>query len=73
MGHVMVNTNLAAAAGVMSALAVSRFILGRMDLIAGLNGAIAGLVSITAGPDFVEHYWAVIIGRDRGCFVHRRH
>ena len=62
MSHVMVNTNLAAAAGVMAALAVSRFILGRMDLIAGLNGAIAGLVSITAGPDFTDHYWAVIIG-----------
>ena len=62
MSHVLVNTNLAAAAGVMAALAVSRFILERMDLFAGLNGAIAGLVSITAGPDITEHYWAVIIG-----------
>ena len=62
MSHVLVNTNLGAAAGVMAALLVSRPILGRIDLFAGLNGAIAGLVSITAGPDIVEHYWAVIIG-----------
>ena len=62
MSHVLVNTNLAAAAGVMMALAVSRPILGRMDLFAGLNGAIAGLVSITAAPDITDHYWAVIIG-----------
>ena len=62
MSHVLANTNLAAAAGVMTALIVSRFILGRMDLFAGLNGAIAGLVSITAGPTFVDHYWAVVIG-----------
>ena len=62
MSHVLVNTNLAAAAGVMAALIVSRPILGRMDLFAGLNGAIAGLVSITAGPDIIDHYWAMVIG-----------
>ena len=62
MSNVMVNTNLAAAAGVMAAISVSRPLLGRIDLLAGLNGAIAGLVSITAGPDIVAHYWAVFIG-----------
>ena len=62
MSNVLVNTNLAAAAGVMAAISVSRPLLGRIDLLAGLNGAIAGLVSITAGPDIVAHYWAVFIG-----------
>ena len=62
MSHVLVNTNLAGAAGVIAAIAVSRPILGRVDLLAGLNGAIAGLVSITAGPDLIGHYWAIVIG-----------
>ena len=62
MSNVLANTNLAAAAGVMAALSVARPLLGRVDLLAGLNGAIAGLVAITAGPDIVDHYWAIVIG-----------
>ena len=46
----------------ITALAVSRPILGRIDLFAGLNGALAGLVAITAGPDIVDARWAVVIG-----------
>ena len=62
MSNVLVNTNLAAAAGVVTAIAVSRPILGRTDLFAGLNGAIAGLVAITAGPDIVDARVAILIG-----------
>ena len=66
MSLVLVNTNLAGAAGVLAAFVVSRPLLGRSDLFATLNGAIAGLVSITAGPDIVDHYWAVVIGATGG-------
>lgn len=62
MSHVLVNTNLAGAAGVIAAVMASRPILGRLDLFAVLNGAIAGLVAVTAGPDMIEPYWAVGVG-----------
>ncbi len=62
MSQIIANTNLSAAAGVMAALTVSRLVFGRIDLFAGLNGAIAGLVAITAGPTLTEPYWAVLIG-----------
>ena len=69
ISNILSNTNLAAAAGVMAAISLSRPVLGRIDLLAGLNGAIGGLVAITAGPDIVDHYWAVIIGAVGGAVV----
>jgi Amt family ammonium transporter len=62
MSNVLANTNLAAAAGVVAALFVARPLFGRVDLLIILNGAIGGLVSITAGPDLTTPHWAVIIG-----------
>ncbi|MDE0319275.1 MAG: hypothetical protein OXI97_05285 [Acidimicrobiaceae bacterium] len=62
MGTILVNTNLAAAAGMLAAVACSRPVFGRLGLAPSLNGALAGLVSVTAGPAYADHYWAVIIG-----------
>ncbi len=62
ISNILANTNLAAAAGFMAAVALSRPVLGRVDLLASLNGAIGGLVAITAGPDIDQHFWAIIIG-----------
>ena len=69
ISNILANTNLAAAAGVIAAMALSRPVLGRVDLMASLNGAIGGLVAITAGPDIVQHYWAVVIGGVGGAIV----
>ncbi len=62
MSNILVNTNLAAAAGVVTALCLSRPILGRVDLFATLNGAISGMVAITAGPNIDNSLWAILIG-----------
>ncbi len=62
VSNIIVNSNLAGAAGMIAAICLSRWVLGRIDLIASLNGGIAGLVAIAAGPDIVAHHWAVAIG-----------
>ncbi|WP_420448935.1 ammonium transporter [Candidatus Palauibacter sp.] len=62
MSNILVNTNLAAAAGVITALCLSRPLLGRVDLFATLNGAISGMVAITAGPNITNSLWAILIG-----------
>ncbi len=59
---ILVNTNLAGAAGVVAAILVSRTILGGFDMFAILNGALAGLVSITAAPAMHQHWIAILIG-----------
>jgi Amt family ammonium transporter len=59
---VYVNTNLAAAAGVVTAMLMTQVLYGKIDLTMCLNGALAGLVAITAGPDVQNHVIAIIVG-----------
>ena len=69
MSIVYVNTNLAAAAGVVAAMLLTQIIYKKVDLTMALNGAIAGLVSITAGPDLQNHFLAIIVGAIGGILV----
>jgi len=66
---IFVNTNLAAAGGVMGALIVSKVLFGKSDLTMALNGAIAGLVSITAEPLAPTPGLALLIGAVGGLIV----
>lgn len=59
---VYVNTNLAAAGGVVTAMVLTQCLYGKIDLTMCLNGALAGLVAITAGPDLQNHALSIIIG-----------
>ncbi|MGX1192033.1 ammonium transporter [Metabacillus sp. SLBN-84] len=68
-GYVALNTNLAAAAGAVAALLVSWAVLGKSDVPTMLNGALAGLVAITASCAFVETWAAVLIGFVAGILV----
>lgn len=66
---VFLNTNLAAAGGVVAALLTARFLFGKADLTMILNGALAGLVAITAAPDSPTAVAATLIGAVGGSLV----
>lgn len=66
---VYVNTNLAAASGVVAAMILTQLMFKKMDLTLCLNGAIGGLVAITAGPDLQQHAYAMLIGGIGGALV----
>ena len=67
--RVLVTTNLAAAAGVMAAMAASWGMQKKPDLSMILNGALAGLVGVTAGADVVTPAGAIAIGIVSGVLV----
>ncbi|MGY4688255.1 ammonium transporter [Salibacterium sp. K-3] len=68
-GFVALNTQLAAAAGAVAALLIGWASLGKADVPTMLNGALAGLVAITASCAFVEPWAAVLIGIVGGLLV----
>ncbi|SIO12422.1 ammonium transporter [Sulfurivirga caldicuralii] len=66
---VFVNTNMAAAGGVIGALLSSRLVFGKVDLTMMLNGALAGLVAITAEPLNPSALEATLFGLIAGVIV----
>jgi len=66
---IFVNTNMAAAGGLVFALLLSRFWFGKADLTMALNGALAGLVAITAEPFTPSPLAALLIGAVGGVLV----
>jgi len=66
---VFMNTNGAAAGGLIAALITARILFGKADLTMALNGALAGLVAITAGPDTPSAIQACLFGALGGVLV----
>ena len=69
VSRIFANTNMAAAAGAVVALLLTQVVYGKVDLTLVLNGALAGLVSITAEPLTPSILMAVIIGGIGGAIV----
>ncbi|KHO64783.1 MULTISPECIES: ammonium transporter [Pseudomonas] len=69
VAQVFVNTNLAAAGGLVAALITARLLFGKSDLTMILNGALAGLVAITAEPLTPSAEQAMLIGAVGGVLV----
>ncbi|MEO4048451.1 ammonium transporter [Pseudomonas sp. CAU 1711] len=69
VANVFVNTNMAAAGGLIVALVVARILFGKADLTMALNGALAGLVAITAEPLTPTALQATLIGAVGGVLV----
>ena len=70
VSQVFMNTNMSAAGGVVAALLTSLILTGKSDVTMAINGAIAGLVAITAGPSAPTGGEAVIIGAIGGVIVY---
>ena len=69
ISNIYINTNIAAAGGVVATVILTQLIYKKVDLTMALNGALAGLVSITAGPDTPSLGMAMIIGAIGGVIV----
>ncbi len=69
VSRIFVNTNLAAAGGVVVALLLTQIIYGKVDVTMVMNGALAGLVSITAEPLTPTPLSSIIIGGVGGAIV----
>ncbi len=69
VAQVFVNTNMAAAGGVIAALVTSRLLFGKADLTMALNGALAGLVAITAEPLTGSPLASTLVGAIGGVLV----
>ena len=70
VSQVFLNTNMAASGGVVAAILVSLILTGKMDVTMAMNGAIAGLVAITANPLDPSAGSAVLIGAAGGLLVY---